>query len=307
MSSSVRYFRHSAGAVGRGRVAFAGASSHTADENYDICASVDSDFPEDNATVDGVDAISSIAAGSPDVPESVEDEVLAIDVDSSLLNNSPFWIGSGRLIDHHNSARNGISAKFTIASNVDGLPHPFRGLKSGYSSGHRLHIRVCTDTYEPVPVYDGEGMLAYWNEDFGGCHFSIKFDDGPDGVRENPFQVYRFGKGDGDLFTLALWLIDDQEEVVLPKVKKSFAEISPTQQSQILCKSDSDFQVWVIKLAKKRGFVADGNALAYENAGNAVKFLCDIKSRSELSKDSFAKAKWNELLGQFRARNDGRF
>lgn len=247
--------------------------------------------------------------------QNLADEIAETIEPHPVLNDSiaadegfmPFWIGSSRLLDHHNSARNGISAKFTIALDMNNCPHPFRGLKSGYSSGHRLRLKVCTDSALPIPVYEGEGMLAYWSEDFFGCHFSIKFDDGPDGVRENPFQIYRFGKLDGDLFTVAIWLIDDQDEVVEPKVKKSFSEITPTQQSQILCKSDSAFQVWIIKLAKKQGFIADKDALAFENAGNAVKFLCDIKSRAELTKDAFAKAKWIELLGQFRSRPDERF
>lgn len=256
---------------------------------------------ENSGRTDEDVVVESILDAASSGDEERDDSVLSEGTDSL----TPFWVGIGRLLDHHNTARNGISAKFTIISDANNLPHPFRGVKSGYSSGNRLRIKVCTDSFVPVPVYEGDGMMAYWNEDFGGCHFSVKFDDGPDGIRENPFQAYRFGKGDGDLFAIALWLIDDQEEVIKPK--KSFADISPTQQSQILCKSDLSFQVWVIKLAKKHGFSADSNALAAENAGNAVKFLCDVKSRAELSKDSFAKAKWSELLGQFRAHTGKQF
>lgn len=217
---------------------------------------------------------------------------------------SIFWVGHVRVIDHAVRAASGMSVKLTIVSPQDQV-HPFIGQRVGGSSGQRFLARFSTapEDGEPSPVHSGEVMLVWWQHDNNGQHVNLKLDDGPDGEGMNPFQMVRAGREGGDVLAAAFFRIED-DETVTRRRRKRFADMSPVQQSQILCRTDPAFQEWIMGIGGTIGIVASAGETPAETAARIVRVWCGVVSRSELGRPDRADAlgQWNELLTRFKNR-----
>lgn len=217
-----------------------------------------------------------------------------------------FWNGHARLIDHYTKGSTGMGAVFIITDDLGYMPVPFRGIKAGNASGQRMRIQICTiSENDPVPVYDGESVLARWNEDYKGVTFGIRLDDSVDGSPINPFQAYRSDKDDGEIFAIAIWLIDDDETVSTKRPKRAFNELGAAQQSQILCKTDPNFQEWSIyHVGPKFDIHPTAEETPAETSARIVRAWCGVESRAEFSRPEgqIARERWFDMLHQFRTR-----
>lgn len=229
----------------------------------------------------------------------------------------PYWAGRIRLIDHYVRGTRGMGARFDLTDALGDQPSPFRGLKDGASSGQRLTMLISSlDPVDPVPIYRGEGILAHWHEDARGVHLELKFDDGPDGSvpREagaaiNPFQNHRADRETGEEFVLAFWLVEDNEVLTgrfrNGRKRPGFNAMGAAQQSQILCKTDPDFQEWAIRFAGgELGIEPIPGEPASETAARIVRAWCGVESRAEfaMADGAIARERWADLLHLFRTR-----
>jgi hypothetical protein len=74
------------------------------------------------------------------------------------------------------------------------------------------------------------------------------------------------------------------------KPRKPFHEMSRAQQAGILC-NDQAFKLWLS--------AAYPNTANMTSCADAVRLLCDVVSRSELSEDRVAGKKWDQLVTNF--------
>lgn len=117
----------------------------------------------------------------------------------------------------------------------------------------------------------------------------------------------------GTRYVIALVEINDQEEPVEQKTitsnssgipnssKRDWNSLAPSQQAGILC-SEPDFQRWITGHSKWGSGVKDPNIFySSELARHYVTKSCQISSRSEIDKGSYAEGVWNEMVGDYRA------
>lgn len=220
------------------------------------------------------------------------------------LMRSIFWVGHVRVIDHSVRATSGMNVKLSIISPQEQV-HPFMSQRVGAASGQRFLTRFSTapELGEPEPVHAGEVVLIWWQHDSNGQHVNLKLDDGPDGEAVNPFQQVRAGRDGGDILAAVFFRIED-DETVARRRRKRFADMSPVQQSQILCRTDPEFQDWIIGIGAMIGIVPGPGETPAESAARIVRVWCGVTSRSELGRPDRGDAvsQWNELLIRFRNR-----
>lgn len=214
----------------------------------------------------------------------------------------PFWVGFLRLTDHTVSAKRGMHAKFLLQITDDHL-HPFRGQRVGPASGQRFRLQASTSPRvgDPQPIYEGDVILSWWQQDSYGCHISLKLDDGPDGNVANPFQSVVADRECGDILAAAFYRVDD-DEVERGRRRKRFTEMGPAQQSQILCRSDATFQNWVIGIGREFGVAPTVGETKADTAARAVRMYCGVESRSEFADPNRGDAvrAWQDLYTMFR-------
>jgi len=98
----------------------------------------------------------------------------------------------------------------------------------------------------------------------------------------------------GTRFQAALVEINDNEmPVEQPKGKLDWREVQPAAQAGIRCAEPRFWQY----LCEEQGFDQPTNK---DEAANAVRLMCHIKSRSELSTNHKARVLWNQLDAAYR-------
>jgi hypothetical protein len=256
-----------------------------------------------------VDELDELEWFRPSVPVAPATAESNLDSEETGSNFQAIYAGISRLAEHSERGSVGMSAKFDILDIPSTAPHPFRGIKVGNTNGQRVKLMVCTTsdevTQEVVPVYNGEAIVSWWSEDARGMHVGFKLDDGLDGYKIHPFKEYSVGD-DGQMMTLACWPITEQEVIVPAKAKRGFNQMTPTTQSQIMCKNDEEFQAFCFSIAESQEVYADPDAPADKLAAEVVYAYCGVNSRSELTKNEAAKEKWNTLLTMFRRKSGNR-
>lgn len=233
------------------------------------------------------------------------------------VTTPPIFEGYVRLADFGTKPRTGMTARLQL-SGGDALPpvHPFKGLKTGQSSGHRLRavLSRTDDTGEEVTLYSDEAMLTWWGEDcIQGMRLTLRFDDGPDGGDRHPLKGLETGQN-GTVIYLACWAIDDDETLQRPEDARKrgrtpFNLRGAAQQAQIKCRLDEGFQEWCLTegaplldpdVAASLPAFEDGAA---DHAAAVVRAFCRVASRAEFSEDSTrglaARQKWSEMLRRY--------
>lgn len=99
----------------------------------------------------------------------------------------------------------------------------------------------------------------------------------------------------GTRYQVVVVEVGDNEEAVDHKMEERsrWADLGATKQAAMRCR-DPVFWAW---LEEERGYEANSN----DDAAAYVRNYCGVASRSELAKNSVAKAKWHELDNQFQA------
>lgn len=229
----------------------------------------------------------------------------------------PVFEGYVRVVDYGTKPRTGMTARFQLEGG-DGLPsiHPFKGLKTGPSSGHRLRMVLSrTDpTGGEETLYSEEGMLTWWGEDCAnGMRVTLRFDDGPDGGDRHPLKGVEHGQN-GAIVYLACWAIDDDETLQRPeearrRARTPFKLRGAAQQAQIKCRLDDGFQEWC--LTEAAATLAPGATEVLpvfedspaDYAAAVVRAFCGIASRAEFSEDTArgltARQRWSEMLRRY--------
>ncbi len=224
---------------------------------------------------------------------------------------APVYEGYMRVIDYSVRARGGMTAKLGLL--CEDRVHPFKGLKTGgQGSGQRMRMSLAVTDVDATDhhLYAGEGLLAWWAEDCKvGMSVTIRFDDGPDGVRHHPLE----GRQPGETLYVACWAVADDETLQdAPGAKRAsrpFAQMAAAQQSQIKCRLDPDFRDWCYQAVMPRLGEAARQALPpfrddpKEFAAAVVRAYCDIPSRSAFAEDTArglaARNRWANLLRLF--------
>jgi len=94
---------------------------------------------------------------------------------------------------------------------------------------------------------------------------------------------------------IALARMDGETPVKDTPKKRSFYELSPTQQAVLACKRDT-FQLFIAE-QDSNGLVMD--IMDEENTADYVRNWCGVESRSELTTDLEAGTRWTALYDQF--------
>lgn len=84
-----------------------------------------------------------------------------------------------------------------------------------------------------------------------------------------------------------------KEATVEPKARRDFRDLPPAQQAALRC-NDATFRAF---LNEERGYQAE-NA---DDAAEAVRELCAVASRAELSSNHAARVIWHQLDSQYQA------
>lgn len=114
----------------------------------------------------------------------------------------------------------------------------------------------------------------------------------------------------GDVVYVTAVAINESEEIEDPRDARSsrrpFAQLTPTQQSQIKCRLDTNFQRWAarnaIGLLMEKGItdLPEPTLPAQTFAEQFVRAYCGIQSRAEMSEDSqtgfMARDAWREIM-----------
>lgn len=245
--------------------------------------------------------------------EASSDEAATL---SRYALTDPVYADNVRLADFNTKA-NGMTAIFHLIDADPSRPNPFKGLKVGNPSGHRLHVVVSrpTSNQEPHCYYSGEGILNRWAETpESGMSATIRFDGGPDGVAIHPLSEVHPGSKDGETLYLACWAVSDDEALMVPaNARKTsprpFNTVGVVQQAAIKCKKDTAFQDFCYadgRLALDPGD-ADGLPIFEDNqaafASCVVRLFCRVTSRAELGHDTpegyEARNRWTRLMRDF--------
>ncbi len=282
------------------------------------------------------DIFHSDAKDLPDEKVEDTDEVIPSEQSSPEPENPhlemfrsipPKYTGHVKLLRWGHTSSSGMWVTLELLDVNEMDSHPFKGLRAAKGSkteGQRMRIVVMhsedlSDT-PGEPVYSGESLLTWWAEDCNeGKKTTIKLDDGIDGVgNQHPFDGMQHGRTKGEILSLVAWAIDDQDQPDTPKArrnKSSFAQLTATSQSHILCR-DTRFFEWL--RTQEYVFIKD-DAIRYDLAiladdgdqnaycENVVKVWCQISSRAEFSQDdehgSNARNRWKVMLDHY---NDAR-
>lgn len=212
----------------------------------------------------------------------------------------PVWSGHMRLIDFSLSAKRGMSVKLALKIQPN-LLHPFHGEKIGAHAGQHYFAQFSTLNFEGddvLPIYEGEVALSWWQHDASGHLITLKLDDTSDGYRINPFQALHADRDTGDMVAGIFKRVNEHGAT---RVRRRFADMSPAQQSHILCKNDENFQDWVLATASEVGVMQSCGESKADAAARAVRVLCGVKSRSEFSSGNQAAINsWNRLYSMFK-------
>ncbi|NDV52931.1 hypothetical protein [Salipiger sp. PrR003] len=231
----------------------------------------------------------------------------------------PCYIGHVKLLRWGHTSSSGMSLTIELLDADQDESHPFKGLRAARGTkteGQRLRVHLAhSEHLSQTPgelVYAGESLLIWWAEDCAeGMKVTLRLDEGPDGAGQiHPCDGMSHGKKSGEILSLVVWPIDDEDQPDVPgarRKRRSFDELSPTAQSQILC-NDERFSNWLAKWEDR--FVSDfacradldilrgEDAKAY--AEHVLKIWCGIESRAELTHDtdrgSFARDRWARML-----------
>lgn len=250
---------------------------------------------------------------APDLDQGPEQGAEAVDP----VATPPVFEGYVRVVDYGTKPRTGMTARLQLEGG-EGLPpiHPFKGLRTGQSSGHRMRMVLSRtdDAGAEETLYSEEGMLAWWGEDcLNGMRVTLRFDDGPDAGDRHPLKGVAHGQN-GAIVYLACWAINDDETLQRPEEARRrgrtpFNLRGAAQQAQIKCRLDDAFQEWclaeaahLLDPAVAEGLPAfEGGAPDY--AAAVVRAFCGVASRSEFSEDTarglLARQRWSEMLRRY--------
>lgn len=148
----------------------------------------------------------------------------------------PLYNGKVKLMDWGNTARSGMSVSLYLEDANQESIHPFKGVKTGRTSGQRMKLFLIMDGEQDKGIlFDGESLLVHWQDDaVNGMYIKIKLDSSQDGTAGiHPCENMLTGE-DGQTMFLVCWEIDDIEIPI--KRKKKFVEMSAVSQSHILCR-----------------------------------------------------------------------
>jgi hypothetical protein len=231
----------------------------------------------------------------------------------------PVYVGLSRLLRWGNTSSAGMTASFVLNDVDETEQHPFKGLRAARATkteGQRLHVSLQYPTsHDSLPeksIYSGESLLLWWAEDCAeGMKLTIKFRDGPDGIEKvHPCDGMISGKKSGELISLVVWEMDDQEMPTYskPKKKRRFSELSPTTQSHILCR-DIKFFNWIKN--NINDLITDDVILSEiekielrdKYCEHVIKYFCSINSRADFSRNDEngkkAVKKWREIVERY--------
>lgn len=142
-------------------------------------------------------------------------------------------------------------------------------------------------------TYQGEVQLSAWGENRDEMWVRFKLNDGPDGVKQNPFKPY--GK-ERKRFMLVAVPIADDETPERPKKnpeEKTEGERA-VQRAGILC-GEEKFRAWL------KGFVgSDAKDITQEWAAEITRRYCGVDSRSELADNPQALKYFRVLDAEYR-------
>jgi hypothetical protein len=234
---------------------------------------------------------------------------------SDFRDVPPIFNGEVRLLKWANTNHGGMTVNLAIEDSNGLTTHPFKGLHTSRTGdGQRFYVVVnlpeSWGDNTPQNVYLGEATLVWWSDDCkDGMKMILRLAPGPDGAGLiHPFDGLVTGtRKTGELLFMATWAIADDERPTDPRKqrsKKSFAELSPTQQSQLLSR-DHRFVEWL--LMRLNDLIDDGEGLHEEAEVNPEEFCkkviccyCGITSRSEFKGEDehakHARERWSLLL-----------
>jgi hypothetical protein len=236
----------------------------------------------------------------------------------TFKNTEAIYSGSVKIIDYGFKPLTGMTAKLGLIDTNQNENHPFKGMATGSGSGHRLQIVLSEPKIdeEELRVFLGESMLTWWSEDcLNGMVIKIKFDSGPDGIKEHPLYGYEANRKTGEIIYMTCWAISEnetlQDPLVAKKTRKLFTNLTAVQQSHIKCQKDIKFQNWCYKYSQEIYSIEILNRFPnfelskQEYSEYFVKYYCNIISRKTLNEDTIeghhARKKWQEILRKFDA------
>jgi len=251
-----------------------------------------------------------------DVPvQEVTDDV-AVPDEGDVPDGQPVFHGECMVDDWATTGTNGRTARVRIM-NADLQIHPMKGLRCGRGranlQGQRMRMvvsKVMEGESEPQSLYMGDTVLTWWADDCtNGMRFSFRFSDGPENVDWHPLSGMMTGKN-GDVVFLTVIAINDAEEVEDPREARRsrvpFSQMSPTQQSQIKCRLDTNFQRWVsehgaaILIDKGVSDLPEPSRTPQAYAEDFVRLFCGVESRAEMGHDTqqgfMARDAWREIM-----------
>lgn len=235
----------------------------------------------------------------------------------TLEEARPFFAAAVMVQDYATSASSGTTVKLHVQDAlVTQAIHPMKGIRcahgrDGIAHAQRLHVVLGAPGGEqaveaPVTtLYDGEGYLLSWGDDSRmGMRFALRLEshDGP-----HPLTGIQAHRTAGEVIFATIWALSDEERHTLPrKSHKSFAELTPVKQSQIICRHDRQFQRWTRLVAPtmlETGHLPEDGDDDIRFAEAFVRSFCGVESRSEFNQDTragyHAREAWRHLLRQY--------
>lgn len=244
-----------------------------------------------------------------------------INEDKKKETKNHLYDGIVKLLNWANTNRQGMFVDFMLTETGPYGVHPYKGLNWGKDGGQRLKIIVTQTSFnneETERIYTGESILLKWADDcVNGMMIRLMLDNTLDGAnRIHPFEPFHADRKDGELMHLIAWAINDSEQIQNPihiarRIPFSENSINYVKQAHSFCRNSNFVSFLATKekeMLKEHEFIItprpEEDAITY--AGNLIKYILKINSRSELNKNTpaglLAKEKWKQILVEFNAK-----